>query len=189
MAIRQNTKTVTEMRKAVGAVLYHCSESSSEETRHLYCPKDKGTWCKWQKDKLTGENKCNGKVSIPKAIKETLLPIFKDLSDPQLLVKCLHAQTQNVNELLNRIIWQKCPKILLVLRQVLEIGASSAVLQYNGGAGAIINVMKRISVEPGMFFYQGAIGKNDKRINASTVKSSETGKKQENNLEPLQKAT
>ena len=37
---RQNTKTVPEMRKAIGAVLYHCFESSSEEMRHLYCLKD-----------------------------------------------------------------------------------------------------------------------------------------------------
>ena len=57
MAIRQNTKTVPEMRKAIGAVLYHSSDSSSEERRHLYCPKDNDTWYKWQKDKLTGENK------------------------------------------------------------------------------------------------------------------------------------
>ena len=182
MAIRQNTKTVPEMRKAVSAVLYHCSESSSEETRRLYCPKDKATWCKWQNDKLTGENKYKEKVSIPKAIKETLLRIFKDLSDPQLLEKCLHGQTQNVNESLNGIIWQNCPKNLLVSRQLLEIGASSAVLQYNDGAGAIINVMKRLSVEPGTFFYQGSIGKNDKRIKASTVKSSETGKKRRKQL-------
>ena len=35
MAIEQ--KTVPEMRKAIGAVLYHYSESSSEETRLLYC--------------------------------------------------------------------------------------------------------------------------------------------------------
>ena len=95
---------------AIGAVLYHCSESSSEETRHLYYPKDKDTWCKWQKDKLTGENKYKEKVSIPKAIKETLLPIFKDPSDPQLLENCLHGQTQNVNESLNGIISQKCPQ-------------------------------------------------------------------------------
>ena len=82
MAIRKNTKTVSEMRKAIGAVLYDCSKSSSKESRHLYCPKDKNTWCKWQKDKLTGENRYKEKVSIPKAIKETLLPIFKYLSDP-----------------------------------------------------------------------------------------------------------
>ena len=77
MAIRQNTKTVPEMRQAIGAVIYHCSESSSEETRHLYCPKDNDTWCRWQKDKLTGEGKHKEKVSIPKAIMETILPMFK----------------------------------------------------------------------------------------------------------------
>ena len=54
------------------------------------------------------------------------------------------------------------PKNLLLSRQVLEIGASSAVLQDNDGAAAIINVMKRMSVEPGMLFYHGTIGKNDK---------------------------
>ena len=54
------------------------------------------------------------------------------------------------------------PKNLLLSRQVLEIGASSAVLQYNDGAAAIINVMKRMSVEPSMLFYHGTIGKNDK---------------------------
>ena len=43
--------------------------------------------------------------------------------------------------------------------------------------GAIINVIARLSVEPGMFFYQGAIEKNDKQIKASTVKSSKTGEK------------
>ena len=49
-------------------------------------------------------------MSIPNAIKETLLPIFKDLSDPELLEKCLHGQTQNVNESLNSSVWQKCPQ-------------------------------------------------------------------------------
>ena len=131
---------------------------------------------------MTGENKYKEKVSIPKAIKETLLPIFKDLSDPQLLEKCLHGQAQNINDSLNGIFWQKCPKNLLASRQVLETGASSAVLQYNDEARAIINVMKRLSVESGTFFYQRAIGKNDKRIKASTVKSSETGKKRRKQL-------
>ena len=43
MAFRQNTKVVAEMRKGIHAVLYHCSESSSEEMHHLYCPKDNNT--------------------------------------------------------------------------------------------------------------------------------------------------
>ena len=103
-------------------------------------------------------------MPIRKVIKETLLPIIKDLSDPQLPEKCLHGQTRNVNESLNRIIWQKCPKNLLVSRQVLETGASSAVLEYNDGAGAKINVMKRISVDPGMFFVKQRLEKMVKLV-------------------------
>ena len=115
-------------------------------------------------------------MSITKAIKETFLPIFKDLTDPEFLEKCLHGQTGNINELLNGIIWQKCPKNLSVSKQVLKIGISSAVLQYNDGDGGIKNAMKRMSMEPDMFSDQGAIGKNYICIKASTVKSSETAK-------------
>ena len=53
------------------------------------------------KDKLTrGENE-NKKVSIPGAIKETLLPMFKDVSDLELIEKFSQEQTQNIHELLN----------------------------------------------------------------------------------------
>ena len=66
---------------------------------------------------------------------------------------------------------------MLVSRQVLEIGSSFAVLQYNHGVGGITNAMEKISVELGMSLHQGSIGKNDKRIKASTVKPSGTGEK------------
>ena len=62
MAIQQNTKT--EMRRQ--SVEYFTSfEISFEETRHLYCPEDNDTWCRRQKDKITGENKYKEKVFIP----------------------------------------------------------------------------------------------------------------------------
>ena len=41
---------------------------------------------------------------------------YLKICDPELLENSLHGQTQNVNESLNRIIWKKCPKNLLVLR-------------------------------------------------------------------------
>ena len=39
LAIRQNTDSLILMRKAVGAVLYHCSEATSSEARHMFCHK------------------------------------------------------------------------------------------------------------------------------------------------------
>ena len=56
-------------------------------------------------------------------------PIFVDLSDDNLLSKCLHGSTQNVNEALNQIIWNKCPKQVFVEKKMLEIGVYSAMLE------------------------------------------------------------
>lgn len=58
--------------KTIGAVLYHCSNSSTEQIRHLKCPKESDTWCLCQKDILTEENR-HKNASIRKVIKETLL--------------------------------------------------------------------------------------------------------------------
>jgi len=38
MAIRQNTDNLYAMRKAVGAVLYHCSDIKKESIHHHFCP-------------------------------------------------------------------------------------------------------------------------------------------------------
>ena len=40
LAIRQNTHSLITMRKAVGAVLYHCSEAANTESRQMFCEKD-----------------------------------------------------------------------------------------------------------------------------------------------------
>ena len=39
LAIHQNTDSLILMRKAVGAVLYHCGEATSSEARHMFCHK------------------------------------------------------------------------------------------------------------------------------------------------------
>ena len=53
LAIRQNTDSLILMRKAVGAVLYHCSEATSGETRHMFCHKD-SQWCKMRQVEKLG---------------------------------------------------------------------------------------------------------------------------------------
>ena len=63
MAIRQNTKTLPEMTNS-------CYERSSEEMRSLYYPKDNDTWCKTQKDKLTGEKNTRKKCPFLKPLKK-----------------------------------------------------------------------------------------------------------------------
>ena len=98
MAIRSNTSDVMEMKKAVGAVLFHCSNLNLESERQKFCPTEEGSWCKWQSDRVTGKAEYKKKLSLPDAVKEKLKPIFAELSSHDLLSKCMHGLIQNANE-------------------------------------------------------------------------------------------
>ena len=56
------------------------------------------------------------------------MPIFRDLSNENLLEKCLHSHTRNDNEAINSVIWRKCPKDVFVSKKVLEITVASATI-------------------------------------------------------------
>ena len=39
------------MKRAIGAVLYHCFEPNDHDSRHMFCEKEEGTWFKYQEAK------------------------------------------------------------------------------------------------------------------------------------------
>ena len=151
MAIRCNNDDVNAMKRAVCAVPFHCSDVQLETERHKFCPKGENSWCKWQSDKVTGKKECKKKLNIPKAIREHLQPIFSDLSSHNLLSKCLHGLTQNVDEALNNIIWKKCPKRSFVQRNILEIATYSALIEFNDGQLGICKVAEKLGLSSSFF--------------------------------------
>ncbi|XP_065680580.1 uncharacterized protein LOC136094527 [Hydra vulgaris] len=185
MAIRQN-KELPLMRRAVGAVLYHCSDINSE-SRHLFCPRTTKSWCKWQKDKLEGTNTYKAHLNLPLAIKKEIEGIFKDLGSEDLLKKCLHGFTQNPNEALNQLIWNKCPKSRFVSRTVLEIGVYSAIINYNEGVIGLNRVFKLLNLTPGKYFFFYATKKDSTRIKQVNSKMSEKKKKQRKSMSAFKK--
>lgn len=99
IAIRQCTgTTVYAMKKAVGAVLFHCSDARDPETRHRMCPRSADSWCKFQSDKINNTQTYVDKPGIPTVVCDFIKPIFSDLSDENLLKRFLHGKTQNTNE-------------------------------------------------------------------------------------------
>ena len=116
------------MKKVIGAVLFHCSESECDEQRHLFCPGTENRWCKWNRKR----NILN-KISLPCAIKTLIKPIFVDLCNDSLLEKCLHHKTQNVSEPLNGLIWNLCPKSVYCSNKIIKIGVCSAIIAFNEG--------------------------------------------------------
>ena len=68
---------------------------------------------------------------LPVAVRELIKPM--DLSNDELLKKCLYGKTQNNNESTNNLIQKRFPQNVYVGRAVLQIGTASAVINFNEG--------------------------------------------------------
>ena len=109
LAVRENLDDVNKMAKAIKAVVYHVASTDSNPQHHL-CPDGDDSWCGYKRDKKSYKHK----NCIPKCIVEIIEPVSDDLSNPDLLQKCTHSMTQNVNECLDGLIWDRCPKTTYV---------------------------------------------------------------------------
>ena len=124
MAIRQaavnnslsKNEKVYQMKKNIGAVLYHCTNFPDQFYRHVLCPVGPDSWCKWKKGNSAGNSNYTPKVNLPVWIYDIIKKDFEELSDDNLLRKCTHGQTQNSNEGLNSIIWSRCQKTFLFIK-------------------------------------------------------------------------
>ena len=80
-------------------------------------------------------------IFIPESTKNLITPIFMDLQKDELLLKCMHGQTQNKNEALNSLICSRVPKITFVSKNVMEMDVNSNVLHFNDGRTGVLKVL------------------------------------------------
>ena len=104
------------------------------------------------------------KAGIPIVVRDLILPMFKDLSKPEPLQRCLHGKTQNNNECLNGVIWKRLPKDTFVGRTTLEIGTCSAIINFNDGAVGFLNVMRKLCLRNGSFTRDYCLKTDEDRI-------------------------
>ncbi|GFX08229.1 uncharacterized protein TNCV_3267201 [Trichonephila clavipes] len=78
-------------------------------------------------------------------------PIFRDLSHPDLLKKCLHGKTQNPNESFHNVVWSRVPKATFVQIETLSLGVYDAVCSFNDGNVSKLKMLQKMGVEPGEF--------------------------------------
>ena len=58
LAIRNNKNQLFNMKKIIGAVLYHCTALANEELRHRFCPKGKKAGANGKFQKIQMHNMC-----------------------------------------------------------------------------------------------------------------------------------
>ncbi|GFX46468.1 uncharacterized protein TNCV_4549071 [Trichonephila clavipes] len=76
---------------------------------------------------------------------------YVELCTKELLTKCLHGKTQNSNECLNGVIWQRVPKEVFVCLKTLKYGALNAVIQFNDECKGCVEIFKKLNITPGYF--------------------------------------
>ena len=118
-----------------------------------FCPRFSESWCKYQRDQLTGESTYKERITIRSAIVKVLKPTFShaDLGNDELLKKCLHGETQNPNELFHNMIWKRCSKRVFVARTVLKTAVASAVIAFNDGEQGLKSLkswaLKKVNIQ------------------------------------------
>ena len=186
LAIRKNRNNLKGMTNDVMAGLYHIA-SSDADPQHSLCPKGNESWCAWQRAQASRKKDYKHKSSLPKAIVDEVMPIYKDLSEQELLSRCLDSYTQNPNESLNKLIWARCSKKIYQGKKVVELCTASAVCQFNDGASSIARVLQRLGICPGKFTNAAIQKCDERRIALSDKKSSDKVKQRRKKLRAIKK--
>ena len=181
MAIRDvKNNDLIKMKMAIAAVLHHCTQKEKDnedkEDRHKYCPKDAGTWCKYQQSKVEGIEFKGDRINISEPIYKLIRPLWLRLSSDDILKKCLHGRTQNVNEAFNQLVWKRAPKDVFIGKYVFQIAVASAVVSFNDGASGILKTMEKIGLKVGFFNLEGSRHSDLRRISAVAYKATDTRK-------------
>ena len=148
------------MKKDVLATFFHLT-SNDRNKNHSYCPSGKESWCFFNKAVAKNETpqshkKMRIRLDLTEEHKGPVLNVFEDLSNDDLLKKCLKKRTQNINESFNSKVWNKCPKVrlhgidkatcafhLAALEHNIGYTASTLAPDIRGSIGAGLESLKR----------------------------------------------
>ena len=165
-AIRKHVRDENGMRNAIWAIFHHRSGD------HSMC----GEWCPSQRGNL---EKANARL-LPDFVLNEMRPVFEGLTSTELLSRCTHGGTQNVNESFHHIIWSLCPKEIFVGWRRLDIAVSSATLQYNEGKASKLAVCAYLGLSHSKYHQQYASMMDKGRIKGSLVTEGQKAKRRKN---------
>ena len=166
ITLRSGAKTVAELKNKLLASFFHIA-SSEEFNYHTYCPATSDSCCQYQRDQINGTNLYkHGKGFDPDVLKH-VKPGYMKLTADSELPKCLHGQTQNANESLNSLIWERASKSRYCGLTKLKLCVYDAISYFNYGAQSILDTLKLLSIDAGNYTIKSAVDANiQRRYNA-----------------------
>ena len=170
-AVRKS-KTVMDMRKSILASMYHGFATDATPQRHNLCPKHEGSWCFYQDAVARGVKPGPHKKMVKTPLDHDTLakhlkPLYKRMTDPKLLKRCLLHATQNANENLHGKIWRICSKNCFHGRDRVQFLVTHAVNEFNFGASANTDLKTELAIPESVLSKQLGLWRMNKRIDQS----------------------
>ena len=109
------------------------------------------------------------------------------LSEDNLLQKCLHGKTQNQNESLNGMVWQRIPKEVYVGNEKLQLGLFNEVSHFKIGSLTVIRLYQALFIPPGKYTEEGCKFQDLQRVHVAQHKSKASTKKRRKVIRGLKK--
>ena len=175
-AIKDNAEDINVMKKRIFAILFHLT-SNEDNPKHMHCPTGEDSWCFWNRAKAKGEEPGKHKehTTLPVEIGKRLVPIFKRLTDENLLKRCRN-KTQNPNECLHSIIWKICPKSTFSGKRMVEIGVNMAMCQFAMGTTFQETLCHALGLMPGKNLAKAAKKRSIERVVKAAMATSDEEK-------------
>lgn len=147
LAIRNNSNSVGDMKRAIWATLYH-EASSDANPQHEYCPSGSDSWCVWRQAEAKGtlEAFTHQKPPLHDAVITAIKPVYEDFTADALLERCLGAYTQNSNGSLHSLIWTLVPRHMRCGKKTVEIATFLAICIFNEGFQTILQIMSLMGI-------------------------------------------
>ena len=120
---------------------------------------------------------------LPSFVLDEMRPVFESLTSTELLSRCTHGGTQNVNESFCHRIWSLCPKEIFVCWRRLEIAVSSATLQFNEGKASKLAVCDNLGLFHSSYHQKYASMMDKLRVTTSHVTEVQKTKPKKNQEE------
>eukprot|EP00795_Rhopilema_esculentum_P009958 gene9957-18570_t len=133
-------------------------------------------WCLSQRGNL---EKANARM-LPSFVLDEMRPVFEILTSTELLSRCMHGGTQNVNESFHHLIWSLCPKEIFVSWRRLQIAVSSATLQFNEGKASKLAVCDNLGLFHSSYQPKYASMMDKLRVTTSHVTEVQKTKRKKN---------
>ena len=176
LAIRRNKDDLPAAKQAVQAILLHMSSSDTNSKHHL-CPQGELSWCGWQRDRAGHTSTYKHKEQLSPAVVEIIQPLFDRLSSDAVLETAVAGQSQNANESLHHLLWQRCPKVGFAGLSTVECAAALAAVEFNRGATALGEIIQEMGFYPGAHAKRAFRAMDRKRVYHAEKKSSKKGKR------------